>query len=289
MSQPAPLIPVDDARETALVFVIFALCFLASLAALSARATYSAAASWTAQVEGEMTVRLQGTDRRGGDEARDIIAATDGVRAARLLSAGEVEALLAPSFGSGGLPAGLPIPLIIEVSADPDDDLIAPRIERRLAEAGIDGVADVHASWSDDVRRTLAVVRWAAYAVVLLLGATALAVIAFATHAALLARRDIVDVLHLAGAEDRFISRLFERRFWLMALRAGSAGAVAALGTAALAIFLMQSNAERTGLLPALSLDTIDLLILLATPVIAAIAARIAARLTVMRTLAGGV
>ncbi|MEO0721274.1 MAG: cell division protein FtsX, partial [Pseudomonadota bacterium] len=57
-----PLLPVDDAREAALFFVVCALCFLAALAALSAKATYGAAEGWTAEVEGELTVRLRDAD-----------------------------------------------------------------------------------------------------------------------------------------------------------------------------------------------------------------------------------
>jgi cell division transport system permease protein len=117
------------------------------------------------------------------------------------------------------------------------------------------------------------------------LSATAIAVIAFATHAALLARRDIVDVLHIAGARDRFIAGLFERRFWLLGLRAGTVGALVALASVAVLIAAGRSGAERTGLLPQLSLDFWDLAVLVVTPVIAGLAARIAASITVMRSL----
>ena len=50
-------------------------------------------------------------------------------------------------------------------------------------------------------------------------------------------------------------------------------------------IFAAQSSGARTGLLPELSLDFIDLMILVLTPVIAGLAARIAARVTVIRSL----
>ena len=109
--------------------------------------------------------------------------------------------------------------------------------------------------------------------------------IAFATHAALLARRDIVDVLHLAGARDRYIAGLFERRFWLLGIRAGAVGALLALGAAAAMIFAVHSSGARTGLLPELSLDFLDLIILIITPLIAGLAARLAARVTVIRSL----
>jgi cell division transport system permease protein len=110
-------------------------------------------------------------------------------------------------------------------------------------------------------------------------------VIAFATHAALLARRDIVDVLHLSGARDRFIASLFERRFWVLGLRAGAVGALLALGAAAAAIFAAKAHGGHAGLLPELSLDYLDLVVLVLTPVIAGLAARIAARVTVIRAL----
>ena len=174
------------------------------------------------------------------------------------------------------------MPQIVDVSADGD---VAEPIAAVLDGAGVDAVVDAHGEWAGDVRRTLGVVRMIALGVVFLLTATAVSVIAFATHAALLARRDIVEVLHLSGATDRFISRLFERRFWILGLRAGAIGALFALGTVALILVLAVSNSERPGLLPRLSLDLVDITILLATPILAALAARIAARRTVMRSL----
>jgi len=135
------------------------------------------------------------------------------------------------------------------------------------------------------VRRMLAISRIVALSIVALLAFTAIGVIAFATHAALLARRDIVDVLHVAGAKDRFIASLFERRFWLLGLRAGTVGALVALASVAVLIALGRSGAERSGLLPQLSLDFPDLAVLVVTPVIAGLAARLAARITVMRSL----
>mgnify|MGYP003131398199 FL=1 len=285
MAKETPLLPVEDAREMALFFVVGALCFLAALATLSAKSTYGAARSWTAEVEGELTVSLPDADRRGAESARKLIETTEGVKEARLLSKAEIDALLEPNFGSRGLPESLPLPQLIAVTAEPDAQLVGPTLERRLTEAGFANAVDEHADWAGDVRRMLSIARLVALTAVALLASTAIAVIAFATHAALLARRDIVDVLHLAGARDRYIAGLFERRFWLLGLRAGAVGALLALGAAAAMIFAVHSSGARTGLLPELSLDFQDLLILVLTPVIAGLAARIAARVTVIRSL----
>ncbi|CUS55948.1 MULTISPECIES: cell division protein FtsX [unclassified Hyphomonas] len=285
MAKETPLLPLEDAREMALFFVVGALCFLAALATLSAKSTYGAARSWTAEVEGELTVSLPDADRRGAEAARKLIESTDGIREARLLSKAEIDALLEPNFGSRGLPESLPLPQLIAVTAEPDVEFIGPTLERRLTEAGFVNAVDEHADWAGDVRRMLAIARLVALTAVALLASTAVAVIAFATHAALLARRDIVDVLHLAGARDRYIAGLFERRFWLLGIRAGAVGALLALGAAAAMIFAVHSSGARTGLLPELSLDFLDLIILIITPLIAGLAARLAARVTVIRSL----
>ena len=276
------LLPLEDAREAALFFVVGALCFLAALAALSAKSTYGAARAWTAEVEGEFTVSLSGADAMAADTAARLLSGVEGVTAARAFSDAEIAELLAPNFGESGLPSDLPVPRLIAVTAEGE---AGPAISRALHEAGYDAAVDSHTEWAGDVRRMLAISRIVALSIVALLAFTAIGVIAFATHAALLARRDIVDVLHVAGAKDRFIASLFERRFWLLGLRAGTVGALVALASVAVLIALGRSGAERSGLLPQLSLDFPDLAVLVVTPVIAGLAARLAARITVMRSL----
>ncbi len=283
----SPLLPHSDAREVALLFVVAALCFLAALVALSARASYGAAAEWTSQVDGEMTVRLRGVDARAAETAEALISEFADIETARLIPREEAMQMLAPWFGGAGLPAGFPVPVLVEVKTVAGATGLGPRLTQALAEAGFEAQVDDHAKWGQDVRRALGAARFFAFSAVALLVATAIAVIAFATHAALLARRDIVNVLHLSGAPDPFIANLFERRFWLLGLRGGTVGAIAALGVAALLVFVLGVNTQRAWLLPRLSLDFWDFLILLLTPIIAGFAARLAARRTVIRELAG--
>lgn len=282
----SPLLPVTDAREAALFFVIGALCFLAALAALTTRGTYKAAEAWGAQIEGDITVVMRDTDRRTAEDAADQVAGLANVFEARVLSRDEVEVLLEPSLGPGGLPDGLPIPMLMVVQADMAVGDPSEEINDILDKRGVDGDVAGNAGYADNVRGALGVLRLVALSIVALLSATAIAVIAFATHAALLARRDIVDVLHLSGAEDRYIAGLFERRFWVLALQAGLGGAVAALMVTALIVFSGSgSQGVEAQLLPRLSLDFWDVVILLVTPFMAGLAARIAARLTVLASL----
>lgn len=286
MKRETPLLPISDAREAALFFVVGALCFLAALAALTTRGTYKAAEAWGAQIEGDITVVMRDTDRRTAEQAADRVTGLASVFEARILSREEVEALLEPSLGPGGMPDGLPVPILMVVQADTSVGDPAQSIEGVLDDLSIDGDVAGNAGYAENVRGALGVLRLVALSIVALLSATAVAVIAFATHAALLARRDIVDVLHLSGAEDRFIAGLFERRFWVLALQAGLGGSVAALMITALIVFTGSgSDGVEAQLLPRLSLDFWDIVILLVTPLMAGLAARIAARVTVLASL----
>jgi cell division transport system permease protein len=64
--------------------------------------------------------------------------------------------------------------------------------------------------------------------VLLVLAAAGLAV-TFATRGAMAGNREVVDVLHFVGANDDFIAREFQHRFFRLGLRGSAVGAGAAL------------------------------------------------------------
>jgi len=280
----SPLLPREDAREAALFFVVCALCFLAALSGLVARSAYAAADSWTDRVTGQITVRVRGTDTQT-QSAVEMAKATQGIIAARALTRDESVDLLRPWLGAAGVPDDLPLPHLIAAEAAPGAERAGEMLGQKLTEAGIDATVDDHVVWSADVKRATDSAGLVALIAVGLLGATAIAVIAFATHATLLARRDIVELLHLTGAKDGFISGLFERRFLMLGVQAGAVGALLALGAAAFILFVVKQSDQQVWLLPQLSLSLADGLILGVAPLVAGMAAMIAAKVTVLRSL----
>jgi len=280
----APLLPKEDAREAALFFVVCALCFLAAFSGLVSRAAYAAAGAWTSEVTGQITIRVRGTDTDTA-KAIDIIRRTTGVSTARALTRSEAEELLRPWLGAQGLPDEIALPALIAAEAVAGARGTAGRISDALRQGGIDATVDDHVTWSADARRATDTIGLVALSAVALLGATGVAVIAFATHATLLARRDIVELLHLTGATSSFISSLFERRFLMLGVQAGTLGALLAFGAAAFVLFAARQAEGQVWLLPQLSLSLADGLILGLSPLVAGAASMIAAKVTVMRSL----
>ncbi|MAP94406.1 MAG: cell division protein FtsX [Ponticaulis sp.] len=279
-----PLLPREDAREAALFFVVAALCFLAALTGLATRAAYGAAETWAGQVQGEITIRLL----EGGDTAATSLATMleelPGIQSAIAESREETEDLLTPWLGEN-LPEDLPVSRYIAVQLESGATEMPAAISEAAEGAGFQISLEEHQSWARDVERSLGLMRLTGMVALILLVTIVLSVIAFATHAALLARKDVVNVLHTCGASDRFISRLFEHRFFSLGLKAGGIGALFALLGAMLLFFAAKQSGDRSWLLPQMSPDIGTFLVLLATPLFAAIVAMVAARLTVTRAL----
>jgi cell division transport system permease protein len=285
---PAPLLPRRDGRDWALLFVVAALSFLAGLAALGALAGERAAGGWRSELTGSATiiVRAQGTDTpdEAAARAEEIVAGVKGVAEARPLDAAKTAALLAPWIGPGGLPPDLPTPRLIAVELDPKAPASGVAIRQALKAAGLDADVDDHSRWADQIMRAGVAVAAAGAALFALILAVLGAVIAFATRQGLSARRDVVEALHLAGATDGFIARLFQARFARSAAQAGLAGALLAAAAAAALKLASAGDEQLTALLP---IAWSDLVAPAPFPLLGALVAAVTARLTAMAALAG--
>ena len=283
--RPAAFLPEQDARDPALIFVIAVLCFLACLTALGALAGDRGARGWTGQLVGEATVIVRA---RGGEtpdaaaaRAAEALAGLAGVTEVRALEKEKAYDLIRPWIGDVADLDDLPVPRLVAVTLDRKTPATAASLDQALKRQKLDAVVDDHSIWIKDIRRAAGVVRSTAIAIFVLIAAAAAAVVAFATRAGLAARRDVVEVLHLTGAEDSQIASLFELRFARIAAVAGAIGAASAgvLG----GVLRMIGGGE--GLTPALPIAWLDLLAVLPCPVLAALVAAVAARLTARRLI----
>lgn len=280
----SPLLPSEDAREAALFFVVAALCFLASLTGLATRAAYGAAESWVGQVQGEMIVRMEEASETDAQHFADVLSGLEGILSAVPESREDTEKLLEPWLGTS-LPDDLPMPRYIKVQSDPDVEGIAARIASYGDDYSFDVTVEEEEVWAGDVERALGLLHLIGLVALTLLATIVVSVIAFATHAALLARQDVVNVLHTCGASDRFISRLFEFRFFGLGLKAGLMGALFALLCALALFYLARQAGDRSWLLPQMSPDIGTFVVLVITPFVSAFVSMIAARITVSRAL----
>lgn len=282
--RPGPLLPPSAGRETAVGFVIAVLAFLAAIAILSAIAANRAASGWQAEVLGSASVLVRPSGGESPDaaaaRAAEALAGAPGVDEAAMLTREEAEALLRPWLGRDVL-ADLPIPRLVAVELSKESPATAAALEKALADARVDADVDDHSLWTRQIVRAGNTARIVAAASALLLILAVAAVVAVATGAALERWRTAIQVLHFAGAEDRFVAGLVMRRFAVQALAASlvGGGAAAALGAITLAA------AGKGGLLPSAPLVWGDLAFILAVPLAALIAGAVVSSRSALRVL----
>lgn len=289
LRRQTPLLPEAGAAGAPLMTVLAVLAFIASLALSGYIMVSRAAATWTGDLAGSVTVQVQGVSPAAilteTEAAEGVLNDTEGVTSVTRMSRPEIEDLLEPWIGRDNLSADIPVPAIItvEVTLELRRDLDALRTS--LAAAAPNAVLDDHGVWNDRLVSAAGRAKSLAFIVfAMIMGATA-SVIIFAARAGLAANRTIVEVMHLVGATDGFIADQVQKRYFNLGLRGGAIGA----GAAALLMILIASfggNADDGLFLPKLSAAPAMLGWLAIVPLLICLTSTISARITVRRILA---
>ena len=238
----APLIPRDSVAGRALVVVITIMTFLACLTAGAALLVADAARVWRSAVLRDATIQVKGG---AGQDIESLVAKAvaiaskaKGVESAHAYSKAESERLLEPWLGSGLDLSQLPIPrlIVVRLGSQRPEDLAALR--SALASAVPQANLDDHRIWAErlgTMADAVVVLAVALFALMIVAMGTA---IGFATRGAMAGNREIVEVLHLVGASDKFIAREFQAHFRRLGLRGSMIGGLAALAFFAAASLL---------------------------------------------------
>ncbi len=288
------LLPPDAGRDRPLFLVAAILVFLACIAALGARGAWQQAQSWTSELESSLTIQIRPLGERDtqadAEQAAEIARGLPGVRAATARDRDHALGLLTPWLGEGNLPDDIPLPLMVEVSLDAEaaraGEAMVSALQAQLDATGMAASVDDHSRWSREVRRAARTAQTLGLSLLALLAGAAAAVIAFAARASLAARVDVIDALHLCGAEDRFIAGLFQRRFFMLGLKSGVAGAIMA-ALVSILVSLGRAPADMAFFLPQWAADPFEIILLAAAPLLAGLTSALSARLAVAADLRG--
>jgi cell division transport system permease protein len=289
-----PVIPASAGSLKSLTVTMAVMCYLACLAIGALILINRAVDSWTSGLAREITVQvrqLQGVEIDGElAKAQALLKGFPGLIGSEILDRNAGAKLLEPWLGSRNLD-DLPIPRLIRVVVDetspPDYEALAAVLKDGVKGASL----DTHRRWQSELTRMAHALSLLSYAVLLLICVSAIAIVIFATRTVLDANRPVVDVLHLVGAKDSYISRQIDRRFVKTGLWAGLIGVILGLIT----FFLLGlTGAEGAGGIADASRGLLfapprvaawSYGILLAVPVVATLISLITSRMTLIRML----
>ncbi len=216
-SAPSPTLLLPGIGGGPAPWVVAVMTALALLALAAAAALAPTARALGGQLAGRVSIQLLEGDAIARREAvaavRRTLADADYAGTVRTVPEAELADMAERWLGSDVRDAGLPMPALIDV------DLVAGGAGNALADLRRD-VARVapqarvvpHADWLAPVARLFRSLALIAVALALLLLAAAVAVAVVTVRGALAVQRPTIDILHLVGATDVQVARLFQRQ-----------------------------------------------------------------------------
>ena len=268
-------------------WVIAIMMFLTALAAAAGLALAGGARTLGHQLSGRITVQIveAAPDAREAQAAAAIavLARTPGVTHVRRVSETEIARLLAPWFGPRGIGEDVPVPALIDADLSPAARARIGALAGAISDVAPAARIDDHAASLAPLAGLVRSLQWLALALVLLMALATGCTVVLAARAALNTHRQVIDVMHLMGATDIQIARLFQRRIALDALFSGCVGLAAAAGV----VLLLGRRIEGLGseLVGTLALPAEGWAVLVMLPFAGALLATLAARLTVVGAL----
>lgn len=291
----APIVPPGSVTGKSLTLVIAIMCFLASLTAGGVYLVIQAANIWTNNISSEITVQVRQageiTDARMAEIVK-FLQDQNGIKRVNSFSREQSLKLVEPWIGKSEVLKTFSIPRLIAIEVDRDSPPELPTLKKVLEAKYPGALLDDHGLWRAEIRRITRIMEVAGIGVILLMIAATIAVIIAAARSALASNREIVEVLNLVGAEEKFIARQFESHFLKVGIRAGIVGA----GLAALTFLLMPyitasvgtgvaSEAELKRIIGAGTLDAGGYIVLFLVVVVVAAICKMTSRYGVRRIL----
>jgi cell division transport system permease protein len=268
-------------------WVIAIMMFLTVLAAAAGLGLAGAAGRLDAQIGNRITIQIvepnpQRRDREAAAATR-ILEGLPGIATVRLVPQEEIEEMLEPWLGAGGIEADLPVPALIDVDLVPLGAPSLSELRDAVMAAAPSARVDENAQWLAPLASLIGALKWLAAGLVLLMVGATTATVVLAARAALDTHRPTIEILHLMGATDVQVARLFQRRIALDALFGGALGFI----LAGIVLFLLGQRLSALGseLLGSTAISLELGAVLIALPLFGVLLAMMVARLTILRAL----
>lgn len=243
-------LPLDrDSSARFLPSIVALMVALLTFSILGLAGLNQTAGQWSTQIEGSLSIQVPPTDISGqSPEAREqalqkqvdqivgSLREIPGVSKINELSPAGMSKLLEPWLGPEDMISELPIPRIIEIT--PSGNINTQIVKDTLKKIAPEAVLDDHRIWIKRISDVAFSVELSLIAlIVVLFGATILSVV-FATRSALSVHHNIIELLHLIGAQDVYIARQFGRHNLRLAFWGAIIGLIISVAVATLIAWL---------------------------------------------------
>jgi cell division transport system permease protein len=269
-----------------LVLLIALMTFLSLIATSASLVLGDMAEKWTSGLENTITIEVPGTGNSVTEQSQRILKAlkdVDGLRSAKLLGQGDIEELVSPWLGSAADSIGdLPLPALITIELKDRDADTLRNITATVTRINPEARVDAHEEWLSSLLRLTRSLEFGSLAIVILITLITALTVGGAVRSRMAIHHAELELLHIMGSDDAYISSQFRRYIAALAGRGAFVGTIASLAVLLGAHFLSGSAPETV---PDIAPGITQIPFLLAVPAVIVLISLISAHFTALRVL----
>ena len=279
---------LPGARSEPMPWILAIIIFLTMLAGAAGLGLYHGLNRMHAELAGGYTIQIVEADaaerRQQVEKLLQHLREQKAVANVTVVPEEQLRDQLAPWIGADATAEEIPIPALIDVEMRSGGDNAAiGAIRQAVTSAAPSATIEPHQSYLAPVERLMRGLMWLAVGLVVLMIMVTASVAMLAARSAHEAHRSTIDIMHLLGATDLQVARLFQRRMTIDALFGAVVGSAAtALALWGLGNALAETSADMTRIV---MLPWRSAMALSALPIFAVLVATLTARITVKRAL----
>jgi cell division transport system permease protein len=284
-------IPLDrDISSRILPWLLAIMVYLIALALFSVLSMNKISGQWDSALSAHITVQLPPAELTPADQPVDVEAILEllrsrpGIASVKLLDKADIDRLMEPWLGTPEATFSIPLPQLIAVTLQPAAQIDARALSQEIRNISINALVVDHKKGLEGLIDLAGWIRLISAGVIVLIGVSAILMAVLITKMGLAAHAPVIELLHLMGAEDRYVAEQFQRHALSGGLMGGLIGL--ALSLATFAVIEQITRGLDHSLVPNLSFSALQWAILFTLPLAAAGVTTLTVRLTVRRSLA---
>ncbi len=165
------------------------------------------------------------------EKIKNTLRTIPGVSSFEVLDHEKLMLLLQPWVGDTGNLTDLKMPLLIDVELDTRVPFQVSEAHRILSQVAPGVRIESHAKWQQTLVTLAQSLRALSYIIIGFIALTIFVIVSLMTRASLNVHSDIINVLRLMGARNRYIASYFQNSSFWLCLKGGAIGLLAAIPT----------------------------------------------------------
>ena len=278
--------PLDlDSASRYLPWIVGMQVFLATLALAAGIFLFTTGAAWRTNLSGTLTIQVPVGLAQSQNVAAAIklLKATPGVTSAARITDQDVAAMLEPWLGAQRFSLDLPMPVLIDATVRHGEIVDLSELSLRLERVAPGAVIDNHAVWLRSLVNLVDVAVTVSFIIMTIILTVVMTTVIVTTRTGLEVHREIIELLHLIGAQDSYIVHQFQFHTFRLSGLGAASGFLAGAGV--ILFFQEYGSTFSDNLLPELTLDWLHWAGLALLPIAAVLLVCLTVGLTVRRSL----